>query len=106
MRALEVVGVYLYLTVVIICLTQFSFWMYQLSDNSLKLFVPIEDNDALKIVLNHKPECLKNREILAEWAGGTMFWIICEIIIHLTYVSTLVILMAKSRCFSVGVDNT
>ena len=96
----------MYLTVFIMCLTQYSFWMYQLSDDSLKLFVPISNNDALKVMLSHKPECLKNRGILTEWAGGTIYWIVCEILIHITYVITLVFLMAKSRFFSVGIDNT
>lgn len=106
MRAMEVLGVYVYLAAIILCLTQFSFWSYQLSDSSLKLFAPIGNKDALKVVLNHKPECLWNRGLMAEWAGGTMYWFICEIIVHLTYVATLIILMAKSRFFSVGIDNT
>ena len=106
MRFLEVIGVYLYLGAIIMSLTQFSFWMYQLSDSSLKLYAPIANWDAMRIVLHHKPQCMVNRGILTEWAGGTMYWFICEIIVHMTYVSTLIILMAKSRFFSVGIDNT
>ena len=58
MKMLEVIGVYLYLAVLIICLSQFSFWFYELTDASLKLYEPTEDKSAMNIILSHKPKCL------------------------------------------------
>ena len=106
MRFLEVIGVGLYLSCIIMCLAQFSFWMYEATDNDLRLFAPISNTDAMKLVLRYHPTCLTDRGNLAQWAGGTMYWFICEIVVHITYVGTLVILMAKSRFISVGIDNT
>lgn len=106
MKFLEVIGVYLYLAVFISCLTQYAFWMYDLTATSLVVFEPVKDKSALKMLVYHKPECLTNRNIIFEWSGGTLVWFILEIIVHITYVSTLVILMGKSRFISVGIDNT
>ena len=61
MKFLEVIGVYLYLAVFISCLTQYAFWMYELTPTSLKVFAPVTDQAALKMLNYHKPECLTNR---------------------------------------------
>ena len=106
MKLFEVIGVYLYLTVLIVCLSQFSFWLYELSDSTLILFSPVDNKDAMKLVLNYKPEYLKNRDIIFERSGGILVWFIIEIIVHVTYILTMIILMGKSRFFSVGIDNT
>ena len=106
MKMLEVIGVYLYLALIILSLGQFSFWMYQLTDSSLQQFVNFDNHEARKIALSVSPACLKDRSILSEWAGGSLYWITIEIIVNLCYVATMMILLAKSRLFSVGIDNT
>ena len=46
MKLLEVIGVYLYLAVLISCLTQYTFWMYDLTTTSFVLFEPVKDKSA------------------------------------------------------------
>ena len=53
-----------------------------------------------------QPECLTDWSKIKDWAGGVLDWILCEIIIHVTYMFTFIILMIKSRFGPVGVDNT
>ena len=43
---------------------------------------------------------------MKQWSGGIMDWLVCEVIINITYVITFFILMAKSRSFSIGIDHT
>ena len=41
MKILEVVGVYLYLAVLILCLSNFTFWLYPLTEQTLNKFAPV-----------------------------------------------------------------
>ena len=106
MKMLEVMGVYAYLGFMILCLSQYSFWMYKFTDTSMLSFISFESQEAKKIALSVSPNCFKNRDILENWAGSSHKWIVIEIIVNLCYVTTMIILLAKSRFFQVGIDNT
>ena len=40
------------------------------------------------------------------WAGNMIDWFLIEFIVFMAYILTLVILMAKGRFYSVGMDNS
>ena len=106
LKFLEVIAVCFYFSSVITCLSYYSFWMYNLTESSLTRYVAVDDKEAHKVLLFHQPSCLKDKTIIKSWSGGILDWLICEVIINITYAITFLILMAKSRIFAIGIDNT
>ena len=53
LKLLEVIGVCLYFASVIQCLSNYSFWMYNLTNDSLLRFIDIKNNDAKRLLLIH-----------------------------------------------------
>ena len=105
MKGLELFSIYFYFGIYIKSLSMFSFWMYNLPVSKMIDYLEINHN-LNQIIYFKQPECLQNKSILKEWAGGCFDWMMLEIIIFTTYASTLILLMIKSRFMSVGNDNT
>ena len=49
---------------------------------------------------------MTNKALIHGWGGGAIDWIECELLFHIAYMFTFIILMGKSRFMTVGTDNT
>ena len=105
MKLMEVIGVYSFFAVIVSCLHHYSFWMFDFSVESMNKFMHVDSHTGWTLKFM-QPECLTNRAIIHKWGGAVIDWIECELIFHLTYVFTFVLLMIKSRLMTVGMDHT
>jgi hypothetical protein len=63
--------------------------------------------DEAKNALDTKvPECLIDRQVYLEVTGNSLYWFILEILVFFANLMTLMILMMKSRCINIGVNQT
>lgn len=66
--------------------------------------------DFIVIVDNPQPDklrkCLSDREIREKWTGTSIEWLIMEITVWVSFLSTMAILMIKSRFTKVGIDQS
>ena len=54
----------------------------------------------------HLRKCLRDIEVMDEWAGSSVQWILLELIVFFSFFMTMVLLMLKSRCIKVGIDSS
>lgn len=52
------------------------------------------------------PECFLSSYKQNNWAGHMIDWFLIEFLVFMAYNTTLVLLMGKSRFYSVGLDNS
>lgn len=50
--------------------------------------------------------CLANEKVMKSWAGTAVEWFVLELTIWTSFLFTLFLLMIKSRCCKVGIDNS
>ena len=100
MRALEIVAVAMYLGVILASLNYYTIWM-----NIGKDF-----GDLKKLIDENKydiqPECLSKQSAFKTWSANVIEWIFMELIVFVLYLSTMVFMLIKSRCFKIGVDQS
>jgi len=105
MKSLELFGIYFYFAGIVNSLAMFSFWMYELPKS--EMFEYLNSDETTSLALAYKrPSCFEDKKLMKQWAGGSIDWVICEIVIFISYVSTLILLIIKSRFFGVGIDQT
>ena len=50
--------------------------------------------------------CFSDPKVLISWSGTSIYWLLLEIAVFFIYLATMIILLAKSRFFKVGIDNS
>lgn len=108
MRILEVIGLYGNLAVLVLALSLYSLWMSDFSIEMYKRYMNIGSysHHSQKVLDFMQPRCLRDHTLIQQWGGGVLSWIQCQITIHVSYMFTFIILMAKSRVGPVGADHT
>ena len=52
------------------------------------------------------PTCISDEKVVSQWMGTSVDWMLIEIILFANYTATLLILMAKSRFDTIGMDQS
>lgn len=90
MRALEMVCIFFSLTVLIMS--------FQICFDYLAVVENAQRQDLRR--------CLANQKVMHEWSGTAIEWFVLELIVWISFLFTLFLLMIKSRCSKVGIDNS
>lgn len=99
MKMIEVVGCMLYITMIIHLLAWCSIYLG---------FKDIaQDPYCLDLFqVTELPPCLSNLDNQRAWLGRSIEWFVIEIFVFLFYTLTMLILMAKSRFATIGMDQS
>ena len=50
--------------------------------------------------------CFSDSAVMISWSGTSIYWLLLEITVFFLYLATMIFLLAKSRFFKVGIDNS
>ena len=94
MRGMEILGVVAYFGYIMTVLYYFTLW-FELTDG----------NDS-KVRDANRPDCLVYKSKFKEWSFNSLEWMIIELMVFVFYLTTMIILLIKSRFTKVGVDQS
>ena len=88
MRGYEIFCVFIYIAAIIQCVNY----------TNLTLLMEASDHGA------GESQCTWDPEMQIQWAGNSDKWFVLETAVFVFYLATNILLMAKSRCKSVGIN--
>ena len=98
MKMIEITMTGFYLGTIVYCLNQYNTLILQNSR-----YLTLIDERSHNPRFNH---CTSSLEIELQWAGNCRAWLIIEVLVYFSFACTMVILMIKSRCSRIGIDQT
>ena len=111
MRALEVLGLVLYLQSILLAIKFYTTWL--ILDLKIEQIISMleksgdgHEANAVNSLDYLTPEGFSDLSKFKNWRGRALEWFFIEIIICIFFTFTMVLLMGKSRILRVGIDNS
>ena len=100
MRFIEIVGVMAYIALVSTAFTNYG--IYQ-------MFPQVEIGKTIKSKYfknQDVPECITDKKMSLSVTNNTIHWLKIEMLVAMLYLFTMMLLMLKSRCSLIGIDQS